>query len=144
MRISDWSSDVCSSDLLVGDTDSERYFRCVRQSIEEHGDEAEGVSQALATLIKKFPESSLNALMLTPESMFAIHINSRALSPLRALRAMFDDEDEIPARHMRSEEHTSELQSLMRISYDVFCLKKKQKKDKYIYPTYTCHSNRYN
>src|SRR3546814_978709 len=50
---------------LVGDTDSERYFRFVRQSIEEHGDEAEGVSQALATLIKKFPESSLNALMLT-------------------------------------------------------------------------------
>src|SRR3546814_2463645 len=29
---------------------------------------------------------------------------------------------------LRSEEHTSELQSLMRISYDVFCLKKKQKK----------------
>src|SRR3546814_10182482 len=35
------------------------------------------------------------------------------------------------AKHagMRSEEHTSELQSLMRISYAVFCLKKKQKKD---------------
>ncbi|NYG57156.1 putative glutamine amidotransferase [Nocardioides daedukensis] len=84
---------------LLGDTDSERYFRFVRQSIEEHGEEAEGVTQALATLIKKFPESSLNALMLTPERMFAIHINARADSPLRALRAMFDDEDEIPARH---------------------------------------------
>src|SRR3546814_5366525 len=106
--------------------------------------------------------------MLTPESMFAIHINSRALSPLRALRAMFDDEDEIPARHMteyfamdyrvgadsievvtsgldqpgwprvpddtagmvdlatregnrRSEEHTSELKSLMRISNTRYC-----------------------
>src|SRR3546814_7178667 len=32
--------------------------------------------------------------------------------------------------HGRSEEHTSELQSLMRISYAVFCLKKKKKKDK--------------
>src|SRR3546814_3256539 len=32
-----------------------------------------------------------------------------------------------PARSFRSEEHTSELQSLMRISYDVFCLKKKKK-----------------
>src|SRR3546814_6660241 len=31
-----------------------------------------------------------------------------------------------PAEHMRSEEHTSELQSLMRISYAVFCLKKKR------------------
>src|SRR3546814_3309674 len=33
---------------------------------------------------------------------------------------------------IRSEEHTSELQSLMRISYAVFCLKKKQKKHQYI------------
>src|SRR3546814_1043730 len=32
-----------------------------------------------------------------------------------------------PTRHCRSEEHTSELQSLMRISYAVFCLKKKKK-----------------
>src|SRR3546814_7396107 len=32
----------------------------------------------------------------------------------------------------RSEEHTSELQSLMRISYAVFCLKKKKKKEQYI------------
>src|SRR3546814_10047142 len=35
----------------------------------------------------------------------------------------------ITARHRRSEEHTSELQSLMRISYAVFCLKKKKKKE---------------
>src|SRR3546814_1521701 len=35
-------------------------------------------------------------------------------------------------RHIRSEEHTSELQSLMRISYAVFCLKKKNKYHRYI------------
>src|SRR3546814_1497476 len=35
-----------------------------------------------------------------------------------------------PRAHVRSEEHTSELQSLMRISYAVFCLKKKQQKNK--------------
>src|SRR3546814_2509194 len=35
----------------------------------------------------------------------------------------------VPARARRSEEHTSELQSLMRISYAVFCLKKKQNKN---------------
>lgn len=84
---------------LVGDTDSERYFRFVRQTIDECGSEVDGVGQALATLIKKFPAASLNALMLAPERMFAIHINSRADSPLRALRAMFDDEEDIPARH---------------------------------------------
>src|SRR3546814_13446583 len=38
------------------------------------------------------------------------------------------DEDRQPPRVVRSEEHTSELQSLMRISYAVFCLKKKKKK----------------
>src|SRR3546814_8018619 len=38
----------------------------------------------------------------------------------------------VTARLFRSEEHTSELQSLMRISYAVFCLKKKQKNDKTI------------
>src|SRR3546814_2669192 len=40
-----------------------------------------------------------------------------------------------PARAARSEEHTSELQSLMRISYAVFCLKKK--KEKIIYKKHT-------
>lgn len=88
---------------LRGDTDSERYFRFVRQCIDECDDECddevEGVTQALARLIKHFPRSSLNALLLAPTRMFAIHINSRATSPLRALRAMFDDEDEIPPRH---------------------------------------------
>src|SRR3546814_5898842 len=38
---------------------------------------------------------------------------------------------------IRSEEHTSELQSLMRISYAVFCLKKKKKKHKTIHKKYT-------
>src|SRR3546814_5013035 len=37
----------------------------------------------------------------------------------------FEAEAARPVRHQRSEEHTSELQSLMRISYAVFCLKKK-------------------
>src|SRR3546814_8492546 len=41
---------------------------------------------------------------------------------------------EIGRQHLRSEEHTSELQSLIRISYAVFCLKKKKK---YNTPTYT-------
>src|SRR3546814_8383049 len=36
----------------------------------------------------------------------------------------------LPPREYRSEEHTSELQSLMRISYAVFCLKKKNKKNR--------------
>src|SRR3546814_3893167 len=41
----------------------------------------------------------------------------------------------------RSEEHTSELQSLMRISYAVFCLKKKTQKSNKIHDVYTCEIN---
>src|SRR3546814_7184336 len=45
-------------------------------------------------------------------------------------------------RAARSEEHTSELQSLMRISYAVFCLKKKKSNlSTYAQPTPTCHTN---
>src|SRR3546814_8667872 len=47
------------------------------------------------------------------------------VSPLRIMKERAEEEGEAPALK-RSEEHTSELQSLMRISYAVFCLKKKR------------------
>src|SRR3546814_10479944 len=46
------------------------------------------------------------------------------------------------SRHGRSEEHTSELQSLMRISYAVFCLKKKKKQEDEKKITTQCNTNR--
>src|SRR3546814_6511548 len=46
-----------------------------------------------------------------------------------------------PPRDLRSEEHTSELQSLMRISYAVFCLKKKKKTKKKLNYTQELHKN---
>src|SRR3546814_3128636 len=60
---------------------------------------------------------------------------SRAAGPTHRLAAVGAGADahvprsggDVPGRHRRSEEHTSELQSLMRISYAVFCLKKKTK-----------------
>src|SRR3546814_4516589 len=51
---------------------------------------------------------------------------------LRRLEAMFAGEVVNRAEPMRSEEHTSELQSLMRISYAVFCLKKKNQVLSYV------------
>src|SRR3546814_7277974 len=45
-----------------------------------------------------------------------------------------------PARRLRSEEHTSELQSLMRISYAVFCLKKKHSEARYMYCEHNCRT----
>jgi predicted glutamine amidotransferase len=88
-----------TGDMLVGDTDSERYFRLVMQSIAECEDEERGVAQALGILIREFPDSSLNSLLLTPSRMFAVHVNSRATSPSKALNEMFESADDIPDRH---------------------------------------------
>src|SRR3546814_5321908 len=68
-------------------------------------------------------------LTLLPLLIVAI---CRALPDFPMLNARYDDEAGVVTRHgavHRSEEHTSELQSLMRISYAVFCLKKKKNHD---------------
>jgi predicted glutamine amidotransferase len=85
--------------LLRGTTDSERYFRFVLECVEKEQDLEAGVTRALGVMVEEFPTSSLNALMLTRSTMFAVHINSAAAAPQRRLRDLFDREDDIPARH---------------------------------------------
>lgn len=85
---------------LEGDTDSERYFRFVLQCVATERDLAAGVQRALSVLVAQFPASSLNALMLTPTHLVAIHVNSRASSPQQGLRDLFEDEQEVPPRHL--------------------------------------------
>src|SRR3546814_7758739 len=93
MRISDWSSDVCSSDLLSGSSGRSRLV-------------AGGAGERLARLgAGVFRERAGDGGFATIDATF-----------------QHSEEDT-----SRSEEHTSELQSLMRISYAVFCLKKKIK-----------------
>src|SRR3546814_1953761 len=104
MRISDWSSDVCSSDLhrrgahvgqhqhLVADPGADPD----RKLAPEHDVEAAGGEVVEAALDHLLGQHRHLALL-----------------------------DRVDAADQRSEEHTSELQSLMRISYAVFCLKKK-------------------
>src|SRR3546814_3126519 len=110
MRISDWSSDVCSSDLLAErprEPAIARYLSAVEACRKAHGHDA-------------YPGSPwLLAHALRDHDRIACC----ELQPVEAaaLRANFAGD-----RRIRSEEHTSELQSLMRISYAVFCLKKKQ------------------
>ena len=84
---------------LIGDTDSERYFRLVLQCIEEDGDERAGLARAVGTLHEYFPEASLNALLLTPTTLYAVHVNSRAATPLDDLRELFDSDDAMPHGH---------------------------------------------
>src|SRR3546814_4076176 len=60
------------------------------------------------------------------EMAFAAARDARIHQYLRRGHGGGAEEDEARGDHLRSEEHTSELQSLMRISYAVFCLKKKK------------------
>src|SRR3546814_8914774 len=103
MRISDWSSDVCSSDLTV----------------DPHW--------ANAVLPMGFPvQGNLDPL--------ALIAGGRALeTAVENILSAFENR--------RSEEHTSELQSLMRISYAVFCLKKKKHKRYYKNKMQNSHTN---
>jgi predicted glutamine amidotransferase len=87
-----------SRSQLRGDTDSERYFRFVLQCIAECGDDEAGVSHALGVLVREFPDASLNALMLSPRHLFAVHVNSRAAPP-PALQRMGETATGVPPRH---------------------------------------------
>src|SRR3546814_1842112 len=143
MRIGDWSSDVCSSDLLE--------LRATERTW-------------MASVSWNYPQDRLIALRGTNAAAAAAspvangvdvaRLNFRYRiegdnAPWRPVRA-FDDsaqvfiefpagigQGEIPPLFVigpngggeRSEEHTSELKSLMRIPYAVFCLKKKRKND---------------
>src|SRR3546814_8958117 len=102
MRISDWSSDVCSSDLSAG---------------------------VFCVLFHLGPEWLIGPFSDDPEVLFYgaqflrwISWNLLAMAAVMSCSGVFSG-----LGNTRSEEHTSELQSLMRISYAVFCLKKKKK-----------------
>src|SRR3546814_4355856 len=107
MRISDWSSDVCSSDLLFA-SDS---YEDILTALEADG--GEWAEKELATLRGKSPQTCKVALRQLKEG-----------GEMHDFAQQMRQEYAIGSRVVRSEEHTSELQSLMRISYAVFCLKK--------------------
>src|SRR3546814_5189000 len=100
MRISDWSSDVCSSDLHAG-----------IDHVEQRG-----------VLLRKLQTAGLGAGELQDIADQGQQVLAAAVDVLCVAGVARRDRP-----HGRSEEHTSELQSLMRISYAVFCLKKKKK-----------------
>src|SRR3546814_6870546 len=114
MRISDWSSDVCSSDL--------------GQALGVFSD-GQRVKALLLLCLARRPR-----LLLLDEPTTGLDPVAR-LEVLEALADVLRDESRsvLFSSHnthdveQRSEEHTSELQSLMRISYAVFCLKKNNK-----------------
>src|SRR3546814_3703208 len=102
MRISDWSSDVCSSDLCLFGAGLlfARLFGSVARQPPGHRHAGDESQQQCPAQLHQPPRN-------------AIGLRARGRLVAGAVRLE------------RSEEHTSELQSLMRISYAVFCLKKK-------------------
>src|SRR3546814_2111014 len=123
MRISDWSSDVCSSDLLPALT-------------------PEAMKADLDTSMKRFEQEIGERPKLFAWPFGEWDTRSMAVVKAMGYDAAFGQQSGVAhAKHDlywlprfpmnehygRSEEHTSELQSLMRISYAVFCLKKKNK-----------------
>src|SRR3546814_2089367 len=115
MRISDWSSDVCSSDLreiIVVAADDQRLESLLVDlgGFLDHGDDV-GVDRIHLGMQLKAGD----AVADVPQAGAAVGCD-------RLLAALL-----VGQRPGRSEEHTSELQSLMRISSAVFCLKKKIK-----------------
>src|SRR3546814_2194339 len=99
MRISDWSSDVCSSDL----TERHRNAGVLEESL--------GIGNSLG-----HRRGNIFLLIVSAVDLAAIEDHEAASKEAAATIGVVCG---------RSEEHTSELQSLMRISYAVFCMKKK-------------------
>src|SRR3546814_8498229 len=120
MRMRDWSSDVCSSDLRQRRHDA-------------YPDGAVSATQARSHLCYRLPELLGAECCLSDEQSAGRSWPRSRAAPLEQRYAKPSFQQLYPARdcrlryvkYSRSEEHTSELQSLMRISYAVFCLKKK-------------------
>src|SRR3546814_5352575 len=102
MRISDWSSDVCSSDLIGIPKRALNRLGYPFEVVDERVSRAKGGSGLGLALSKALVDLHHGEMLI---------------------RSKIDVGTSVT---VRSEEHTSELQSLMRISYAVFCLKKKK------------------
>src|SRR3546814_5844508 len=129
MRISDWSSDVCSSDLaaILEAAAGRGHHRVLHRARQKMQCPAPGIAlvvdvalhdgehraRAVGLDLRDFAEQRRN-VGVTGVGQITAHLGFR----MTTTRQLADD--------LRSEEHTSELQSLMRISYAVFCLKKKK------------------
>src|SRR3546814_2225283 len=138
MRISDWSSDVCSSDLIDAHTAAGKSETPVKVWLPDEFDPYFRVTDTGIGMSHEFMMTSFMAYTdgstkdqsndqiggwgigsKSPFSYTDQFVLVSVHDGVRSVYSVFKDEDSIP----RSEEHTSELQSLMRISYAVVCLK---------------------
>src|SRR3546814_4152709 len=125
MRISDWSSDVCSSDL--------RTLHLAGEHLRAGGDGR--VGRGVGDAIQRDALLAVGRDVVARGVVRAIGTKCAPLARAQVVEAVVEEVGQRPSAELRlgrirllprSEEHTSELQSLMRISYAVFCLKKKK------------------
>src|SRR3546814_4758045 len=158
MRISDWSSDVCSSDLIKGESlkgdetrrlgpyreDDERreisgYYQSVNRNkksiaLDLKTPDGRDVLMKLIdradVVVENYRAGVMERLGMSYETLSArnpklIYAAIRGFGDPRSGESPYCNWPAFDIVGQRSEEHTSELQYLMSISYDVFCLKKK-------------------
>src|SRR3546814_4955019 len=119
MRISDWSSDVCSSDLdYIVCLEDGKKLKMLRRHLMTHYGITPDEYRAKWNLPKDYPMVAPNYAETRRALAKQIGLGTKGRGGGRKPAAR-------GTKSGRSEEHTSELQSLMRISYAVFCLKKK-------------------
>src|SRR3546814_6026177 len=117
MRISDWSSDVCSSDLAAALS----FYRSRLPS---------KMTINMATGYYTFAPADFSVNPAGAKTDLTIKHTDGGLSQVDVDLQSGGSITQLPiSGRLRSEEHTSELQSLMRISYAVFCFKKKKKEN---------------
>src|SRR3546814_8398722 len=129
MRISDWSSDVCSSDLRLHADGTADDVDCGGRAVKLQATRfmasvRHGAVEKLAVVDRRRVPGIGNALfgvrrVIDRRPAFTRNDRDGELQRIEHFRGGV-------LEHVRSEEHTSELQSLMRISYDVYCFRKKQ------------------
>src|SRR3546814_3054793 len=119
MRISDWSSDVCSSDLA--DRDLYQAFVAERSLLDsDAGEHVQALKASHAENLKQAYDRVQKYAAMQP--------GAEALALVEQFNGGFQQWSAVSQRvieqvDLRSEEHTSELQSLMLTSFAVFCLK---------------------
>src|SRR3546814_10782006 len=106
MRFSAWSSDVCASNLA-----------------EPAGGNASAIARALGWLVQRGAAVTTISLVGPDNKLLATAVSRAQQRGMLIVAAVGNDGPAAPPAY-RSEEHTSELQSLMRLSYAVFCLTK--------------------
>src|SRR3546814_10218469 len=117
MRISDWSSDVCSSDLVEAGLQGNGRGICRAAGHQDVGRNARARQVTSHDGCMRFQSGFRSAV--------TDHAGTQHV--VEACRDVNDAAPLAPHHFRRSEEHTAELQSLMRSSYAVFCLKNKTK-----------------